>query len=262
MLNSLCLLLPVAYCHNMLQPQCCQFFHFQLPKQLRSRWWICRVLLCCKEYFPPTSPFRFRTFSPLILVVNLIQPFHFYYAVVSLSCNKANLVLFSVRFDTDHRNPNMPPHPNPVQRGNWLCWSQTYLGLLLSAWGERAGVRNLPLWGWSSNWWCNRQRSGIVRCLLILQSWCCFLQLDPGLKKWWVHFCEPHSSAEACPLAGKNGGGAWTQSNLLLCGNRRWRTSNNGCAMQPSPYWCPMIWGQPVTFQCFTWECQRAPWKI
>ena len=99
MLNSLCLLLPVAHCHNMLQPQCCQFFHFQLPKQLRSRWWICRVLLCCKECFPPTSPFRFRTFSPLILVVNLIQPFHFYYAVVSLSCNKANLVLFSVRFD-------------------------------------------------------------------------------------------------------------------------------------------------------------------
>ena len=91
----------------------------------------------------------------------------------------------------------MPPHPNPVQRGNWLCWSQTYLGLLLSAWGERAGVRNLPLWGWSSSWWGERQRSGIVRCLLILQSWCCFLQLDPGLKKWRVH-----SSAEACLLSG------------------------------------------------------------
>ena len=92
-----------AYHHNLLQPECCQFFHFQLPKQLRSRWWICRVLLCCKECFPPTSPFRFRTFSPLILVVNLIQPFHFYYAVVSLSCNKAILVLFSTHFDSDQR---------------------------------------------------------------------------------------------------------------------------------------------------------------
>ena len=64
---------------------------------------LCALCQELKRYFPPTSLFRFRTFSPLILVVNLIQPFHFYYAVVSLSCNKAILVLFSTHFDSDQR---------------------------------------------------------------------------------------------------------------------------------------------------------------
>ena len=92
---------------------------------LRSRWWICRALFCSKECFPPTSQFRFRTFSPLIVAA---YPELLTWCPVTKQTSIFWIVLFSAGFDIDQDNPNMPPHPNPVQRGNWHS-SQTNLGI-------------------------------------------------------------------------------------------------------------------------------------